>query len=254
MRTIIAEKLSMIEKSQGVKIIYACESGSRAWGFASPDSDFDVRFIYIRPLNDYLSIAERKDVIELPVNEVLDIGGWDLRKALQLFLKSNAPLYEWVQSPIHYIPNEELKTDLLKLSEKYFSGRAGCHHYISMAKNTFENDLQGEQVRIKKYFYALRPLLAAKWIVEKKQVPPMEFHILRTLITDTQWQASIDALLVQKQAADEKTMIPPVMPLQQWIADTIQYCNEKAAALPPLKNDTIELDTLFRKYIRNYDF
>jgi predicted nucleotidyltransferase len=254
MRTIIAEKLSMIEKSQGVKIIYACESGSRAWGFASPDSDFDVRFIYVRPLNDYLSIAERKDVIELPVNEVLDIGGWDLRKALQLFLKSNAPLYEWVQSPIHYIPNEELKTDLLKLSEKYFSDRAGCHHYISMAKNAFENDLQGELVRIKKYFYALRPLLAAMWIVEKKQVPPMEFHILRTLVADAQWQAGIDALLLQKQAADEQTMISPVMPLQQWIADTIQYCNEKSAALQPLKNDTIELDMLFRKYIRNYDF
>ncbi|SFW40400.1 nucleotidyltransferase domain-containing protein [Chitinophaga sancti] len=254
MRTIIAEKLSMIEKSQGVKIIYACESGSRAWGFASPDSDFDVRFIYIRPLNDYLGIAERKDVIELPVNEILDIGGWDLRKALQLFLKSNAPLYEWVQSPIHYIPNEDLKAELLNLSEKYFSQRAGCHHYISMAKNTFENDLQGETVRIKKYFYALRPLLAAKWIVEKGAVPPMEFHILRTLISDAAWQATIDALLIQKQAADEKTLISPVMPLQQWIADTIQYCNEKAASLLPLKNNTVELDVLFRKYIRNYDF
>ncbi|WP_343689748.1 nucleotidyltransferase domain-containing protein [Chitinophaga sp.] len=253
MRNIITEKLSMIEKSQGVKIIYACESGSRAWGFASPDSDYDVRFIYIRPLNDYLSIAERRDVIELPVNEVLDIGGWDLRKALQLFLKSNAPLYEWIQSPIHYIPNNELKGALLTLANKYFSARAGCHHYISMAKNTFENDLQGEQVRIKKYFYALRPLLAAKWIIEKSEVPPMEFHILRTLINDLKWQESINALLLQKQAADEKTTISPVMSLQQWIADTIQYCNEKAATLLPLKNDTNELDALFRKYIRHYD-
>lgn len=254
MRTIIAEKLSMIEKSQRVKIIYACESGSRAWGFASPDSDYDVRFIYIRPLNDYLGIAERRDVIELPVNEVLDIGGWDLRKALQLFLKSNAPLYEWVQSPIHYIPNNDLKADLLGLANRYFSDRAGCHHYISMAKNAFDNDLQGEQVRIKKYFYALRPLLAAKWILDNKQVPPMEFHILRTLISDTQWQEAVDALLLRKQAADEKTTISPVIFLQHWIVDTIQYCNEKAAVLQPLKNDTIELDALFRKYIRHYDF
>lgn len=253
MRTIIAEQLSMIEKTYGVKIIYACESGSRAWGFASPDSDYDVRFIYIRPLNDYLSIAEKKDTIELPVNEVLDIGGWDLRKVLQLFLKSNPPLYEWLQSPIHYIPNDQLKTDLLSLADKYFSARAACHHYISMAKNTFEGELQGNQVRIKKYFYALRPLLAASWIVHKHEPPPMEFSTLRSIVTDESWQQTIDALLLQKQGADEKTLIPPVALLQQWIADTIHYCNERSAALLPVKNDTIELDILFRKYIRNYD-
>jgi predicted nucleotidyltransferase len=254
MRTIIAEQLSMIEKNHGVKIIYACESGSRAWGFASPDSDYDVRFIYIRPLNDYLGIADRKDTIELPVNEVLDIGGWDLRKVLQLFLKSNPPLYEWLQSPIHYIANDQLKADLLSLSGQYFSARAACHHYISMAKNTFDGELQGNQVRIKKYFYALRPLLAAIWIVDKHEPPPMEFSTLRAIVTDELWQQTIDALLLQKQGADEKTLIPPVALLQQWIVATIHYCNEKAAALLPVKNDTLELDILFRKYIRYYDF
>lgn len=254
MRTIIAEQLSMIEKTHSVKIIYACESGSRAWGFASPDSDYDVRFIYTRPLNEYLSIAEKKDTIELPVNEVLDIGGWDLRKVLQLFLKSNPPLYEWLQSPIHYIDNDALTTDLLSLASRYFSARAACHHYVSMAKNTFDAELLGNQVRIKKYFYALRPLLAAIWIVDKQAPAPMEFKTLRTIITDDTWQQTIDALLLQKQGADEKTLIPPVPLLQQWIADTIHYCNERSATLLPVKNDTIELDVLFRKYIRRYDF
>lgn len=205
-------------------------------------------------MNDYLSIADKRDVIELPVNEVLDIGGWDLRKVLQLFLKSNPPLYEWLQSPIHYIENDLFKADLLSLSHQYFSARAACHHYISMAKNTFEGELKEEQVRIKKYFYALRPLLAAMWIVEKNEAPPMEFHILRTLVANEQWQQTINELLVQKQAADEKTRIAPIQLLQQWIVDTIQYCNERSATLPPVKNDTIALDTLFRKYIRNYDF
>src|SRR5450755_2879949 len=90
----IKQKLYELETNQNIRILYACESGSRAWGFPSPDSDFDVRFIYARTTNDYLSIHEIKDVIDLPVNEVLDIGGWDIKKALKLFLKSNAPLYE----------------------------------------------------------------------------------------------------------------------------------------------------------------
>jgi predicted nucleotidyltransferase len=102
MKDIILQKLTELEQSENIKILYACESGSRAWGFASPDSDFDVRFIYARNVNHYLSIADMPDVVGLPVDEVLDIGGWDLKKALKLFLKSNGPLYEWLQSPIVY--------------------------------------------------------------------------------------------------------------------------------------------------------
>src|ERR1700743_1056887 len=97
---VITEKLKELEHEQKLTILYACESGSRDWVFASPDSDFDVRFIYARHINNYLSITDPRDVVELPVNEVLDIGGWDIRKALKLFLKSNGPLYEWLQSPI----------------------------------------------------------------------------------------------------------------------------------------------------------
>ncbi len=92
----IKEALKQVEIANDISILYACESESRAWGFASPDSDYDVRFIYVRSLNNYLSIRDRKDVIEVPVNEIVDISGWDIRKALQLFLKSNAPLYEWL--------------------------------------------------------------------------------------------------------------------------------------------------------------
>lgn len=228
MNDIIVEKLLTIERERNVKILYACESGSRAWGFASPDSDYDVRFIYTQPADDYLSIEERKDVIELPVNEVLDIGGWDIRKVLQLFLKSNPPLYEWLQSPIMYKEHGGLKNELLQLSGKYFSGRAGCHHYISMARNTFEHDLQGEQVRIKKYFYALRPVLAALWIIEKKTVPPITFNELRMLIGEKDWNEATDDLLERKKVSDEKTMITPVPLLQHWIEKMIAYCKQQA--------------------------
>ena len=111
----IKARLRLIEAENNVTILYACESGSRAWGFASPDSDYDVRFIYARHKNDYLSIASRKDVIEDPVSEVLDISGWDVRKALQLFLKSNAPLYEWLQSPVTYQHNSLFALALFRL-------------------------------------------------------------------------------------------------------------------------------------------
>lgn len=250
MNSVIIDKLQFIEAEQQVKILYACESGSRAWGFASPDSDYDVRFIYTRSAADYLSIRERRDVIEVPVNEVLDISGWDIRKGLQLYLKSNAPLYEWLQSPIVYMETGGFKEELVMLAATYFSNRAGCHHYLSMAKNTFENDLQKETVRIKKYFYALRPLLSALWIVERESIPPMTFDQLRTLVTDKQWHTVIDDLLEKKKVTDEKGAIAPVLLLQEWIASTLAYCQKRASDIPALKNDTQELDILFRKYIK----
>src|SRR6266576_1584342 len=112
MRDVIDPQIESIERKHGVRILFACESGSRAWGFASPDSDYDVRFIYAEPLNNYLSIREGKATIELPVNHELDVNGWDIRKALQLFLKSNAPLYEWLQSPIVYKADSNFSTEL----------------------------------------------------------------------------------------------------------------------------------------------
>ena len=249
MKEEISHQLAAIEHTYGVRVLYACESGSRAWGFASPDSDYDVRFIYLQPRNNYLSIHERRDVIELPVNEVLDVNGWDIRKALQLFLKSNAPLYEWLQSPIIYKEYTTFAPELQKLMSMYFSHRAGCHHYLSMTRNTFENDLQGQQVKLKKYFYALRPALACRWILEKQAVPPMEFGQLRTLIADADWQQTVDELLERKKKAGEKEFIEPIPKLQEWIAATIAECKEQADALTAITRDTEQLDLIFRKYV-----
>jgi predicted nucleotidyltransferase len=168
MKETILQNLAELERSENIKILYACESGSRAWGFASPDSDFDVRFIYTRDVDHYLSIGEMPDVIGLPVNEVLDIGGWDIKKALKLFLKSNSPLYEWLQSPVVYRQDSAFADEMRNLMPAYFSLRSGGNHYLSMANNTLRDDLKGEQVKLKRYFYALRPALACLWIVEKQ--------------------------------------------------------------------------------------
>ncbi|MDT3401388.1 nucleotidyltransferase domain-containing protein [Mucilaginibacter terrae] len=249
MKNTILQKLVELEQAENIKILYACESGSRAWGFASPDSDFDVRFIYTRHTNHYLSIADTTDVVGLPVNEVLDISGWDIKKTLKLFLKSNAPLYEWLQSPIVYQQNDAFAAELKGLMPSYFLARSAANHYLSMAYNTLRDDLQNEQVKLKRYFYALRPALACLWVVDNQTVPPMEFEPLRALIADMTVQQHIDDLLERKKDAVEKALIEPVLPLNNWLAETLEYCREKLTLLPSERKDTLELDAVFRKYL-----
>jgi len=249
MLEIIKHKLLELEKDNHIRILYACESGSRAWGFPSPDSDFDVRFIYARTTNDYLNIHDVKDTIDLPVNEVLDIGGWDIKKSLKLFLKSNGPLYEWLQSPIIYKDDSGFADELRQLMPKYFSLRAGGNHYLSMALNTVNNDLQEDQVKIKRYFYALRSALACKWITQKQSVPPMEFEDLRVLVDDGIFQKNVDELLKLKTMSDEKTLINPIAVLNDWLNETLSICKISLTHIAPAHSSAEELNTIFRKYI-----
>ncbi len=159
MRETILRKLNEIENRENVKILLAVESGSRAWGFASPDSDYDVRFIYVRPREDYLRLEKTRDVIELPIEGELDINGWDLDKTLRLLRASNPTLFEWLSSPIVY-RETEFARDFQGIMQQYFSSKRGLSHYLSMAGRNYREYLKGEKVKAKKYFYVLRPVLA----------------------------------------------------------------------------------------------
>jgi predicted nucleotidyltransferase len=245
----IQTKLSTIENTYDVNILYACESGSRAWGFASNDSDYDVRFIYAHPKPWYLTIDEKRDVIELPVNNILDIGGWELRKALQLMRKSNAVIFEWLQSPIVYRKDPDFLAHIQHIMGQFFSSRSGAHHYISMAKNAFDHDLQAGQINIKRYFYALRPLFAALWIVQYRTVPPMTFEALRVVITDKAIQHEIDILLQLKQQSHEKALIAPISALNNMLATKLHYCTLCTNDLLKQENTTHLLNELFIKTI-----
>jgi uncharacterized protein len=245
---LINSEIKNIAKNSLVDILYACESGSRAWGFPSPDSDYDVRFIYVHPKEHYLSVDDQRDVIELPINNLLDINGWELRKALRLFRKSNGPLYEWLQSPIVYTQNNAFVIDLKNLMSDYFSPRAAMHHYLSMAKTVYETDLAAEQVRLKKYFYALRPILACRWIADRREVPPMEFGKLRTLLSKD-LNKVIDGLLEQKAIVDEKYTIKPIEQLHTFIKEEITFCEKAVPSLSSSNADSEMLNHLFRKYI-----
>lgn len=251
MKEIIRTEIREIERREKLKILFACESGSRAWGFPSQDSDYDVRFIYIRPEEWYLSIDDQKDTLEFPINDVLDISGWDLRKALKLFRSSNAVVYEWLQSPVIYKQELDFQKRLISLSDDFFSLRAGMHHYLSMTINPWKNDLQHEQVKLKKYFYALRPALSCKWIREKKTVPPMELGKLRELIREEQeLNKVIDLLLEQKREANEKDTIPAIPVLNSFIHKEIKEGEKFTLDLEKTRGNTETLNRLFRDLLK----
>jgi predicted nucleotidyltransferase len=212
MRVQIMSALRDIEAKHDVTVLFACESGSRGWGFASPDSDYDVRFIYVNRLPWYLTVMPRRDVIEVPISGDLDINGWDLRKALGLMRESNPTLLEWLRSPIVYREDELAMPRFRALSEAVFSNARGWHHYASMAKKNFREHLQADEVRYKKYLYVLRPLLAARWIRTQPGVPPMRFADLAQKTLDAVRDAAlideINALLEVKMRAGEAATSP----------------------------------------------
>ncbi len=248
-QTTISAQLQQLAIQEQIVILYACESGSRAWGFPSPDSDYDVRFIYLRPLEWYLSIEDRRDTIDLPINSLLDINGWDLRKALKLFKGSNSVIYEWIQSPIIYQANSNLAQELLDLATSCYHPRAGIYHYLNMTTNCYREHLQSATVKLKKYFYALRPILAAKWIVQYQTCPPMVFSALLTLISDRQdILAEIDRLLTIKATANETTTISVSQILNNFIQAEINNCELAVKLIPKHDNDSFALNNLFKKY------
>ena len=224
---VISDKLNEIEEKEGVRVLHAIESGSRAWGFASPDSDYDVRFVYVRKKEDYLRLDEPKDTIDWQLDEVLDINGWDLKKALKQFAKGNATLFEWSGSPIVYRTTEEWKK-ISKVSEQYFSEKAAIYHYFGTANNTYHEYLQGEMVRYKKYFYAFRPLLAAEYIEKYHVAPPVLFEELLKLELFPELRHAINELLEIKKRTTEKEENPQMPVIKGFIE--MEIMKQKAIA------------------------
>lgn len=215
MRKIIIDKLREIEYTENIKILVAVESGSRAWGFASTDSDYDVRFIYVRPKEFYLKLEKTRDVMELPINDNLDINGWDLNKALRLLRSSNPTLLEWFSSPIKYIETDfynKYKDIILN----YFSSKKSLHHYVNMANN-HSKFLRGTTVKAKKYFYALRPILACRWILDYSKQPPMSFYELMNDKLPEEFKPLVNNLLDIKINSPEIKNIDRVDVLNNYI-------------------------------------
>ncbi|MBP6642785.1 MAG: nucleotidyltransferase domain-containing protein [Flavobacteriales bacterium] len=250
--TAIQRALIEAERSHDVKVLLAVESGSRAWGFASPDSDWDVRFIYVHRPEWYLSIDAKRDVIEAMLPMDIDLAGWDLRKALQLFRKSNPPLLEWLRSPLLYTEQYTAAAQLRQFSTDFFRQVSVSYHYLSMGKRNYANYLTGEQVRLKKYLYVLRPLLACDWIANTGTMAPMEFHhLLDAQLPTGPVREAVDRLLRDKMSGGEMGSAPRDPLLHQWIEQRLAHYAEN----PPTPSvatdaDTARLDRLFQDTLK----
>lgn len=228
----IQEALAELERREDVRILYAAESGSRAWGFASPDSDYDVRFVYVHPLPWYLKLEARRDVLELPIEGDLDINGWDLDKTLRLLHASNPTLFEWFSSPLVY-RSSPFTERFRPVMERCFCSRKGLWHYLSMAKGNYGEFLKGEQVKLKKYFYVLRPFLACRWILEHGTPPPMAFRTLAQAELPSELRSITESLLEQKIYRPETAWIPRVDTLNVWLESEMVRVQARIEAQPP---------------------
>ncbi len=252
----IVDNLSAIEQKHHVRILLAAESGSRAWGFASPDSDYDVRFIFVREEEEYLRLVVPKDVIEWQLDEVLDINGWDVKKALLAFARGNPNVMEWDNSPIIYRLTPEWQS-MKATVRSYFSEKSALCHYYGTAKNTYLSSLTGEKVRYKKYFYALRPILCCRWIERYHQAPPVEFKQLLKLfseqeegLTPTLYDLILE-LLARKAETQEKTSHPQIPAIIDFIEKECRRLKAISDAAPDdHKHDYTALDVAFCRLLR----
>jgi hypothetical protein len=245
----IRRRLEELQADGTLRVVYACESGSRAWGFPSADSDFDVRFLYVRPLSWYLAVLPRRDVIEDLIDLDLDLGGWDLRKALALLRRGNAPLIEWLSSPIVYHEDAAAVAPLRRLVEPALLPETVCHHYLAQARRLLAGLEEGEEARLKVYLYVLRALLAARWVIERGQAPPMNLWQLLDGVGSGPWpREEIDELAERKRVSTETDRISRLPDLETALHceqdELLDRVPKNSSSLPPERFDEAFLEAL----------
>ncbi len=251
--TEIMQRLAKTEREEGVRILLAIESGSRAWGFASANSDFDVRFIYARPADWYLAVdlEERRDVIEYAITDDIDLNGWDIRKALRLFKKSNPTFVEWLQSPFKYTEVGAFADGARQLLPLVYSCESGIYHYRNMAKTNYRGYLRADLVPIKKYFYVLRPLLSVRWLECYGTAAPIEFSKLLHLIDgETRLLADIKMLLQRKSVALELEYSKPVASINAFVEAELERLKSRVPLREQKPEPLCQLNALFLATLR----
>lgn len=245
----VSHELRRLEAAEGVRVLLAVESGSRAWGFESPDSDFDVRLVYVRPIEYYLRLQSTRDVLERRLDEVLDVSGWDLDKALRLMRGANPSLFEWLASPIVYAEDSAFAA-VRDLAADCFSPVSSAHHYLSMARTGMSGltgttrmadkadkadkaAVAGETIRLKKCLYAMRAILACRWVVAERVPVPMLFRDLVDAQLEASMRGLVDELLEAKAVAGECDEYPRIPALSTWAASAVAELEEDVAALVP---------------------
>lgn len=253
MRTRILQRLRDTEREHGVQVLYAVESGSRAWGFASPGSDYDVRFIYRQPRDWYLSVdvEDKRDVIEHEIADGLDLSGWDIRKALKLLWASNPTLVEWLQSPLVYVDVDRFGERMRQLCGNVYSVEKGIHHYHNMAKTNYQGYLKAQLVPLKKYFYVLRSLFAVRWLHTHGEPAPVEFERLRAQAEDQPAvNQAIEKLMASKKSGQQKEFMPSIPALNDFIETELAALAAMPTPAEPARADLAMVNELFRSLLQ----
>lgn len=248
----IQRRIDAAEQEHNVKVLYAVESGSRAWGFASPNSDYDVRFIYAHPKDWYVAVdlEEKRDVIEYPIVDEIDISGWDVRKALRLFKKSNPSFVEWLHSSIVYRDDGIFAESARNMLASSYSINKGIYHYRSMAKTNYRGYLRKPRVPLKKYFYVLRPLLSILWMEKYRTPAPIEFDTLRQMFdTGSELDLAITDLIERKKQAMEKEIAPAVPVINQFITSQLERLEDYSGTELGRSFDFGALNKLFHRVL-----
>lgn len=245
----VREYIDQLEKSFGIRILLVCEAGSRAWGFPSPDSDYDIRFIYKHEKNWYLGLTEERDTIELmSENNNLDFSGWDLRKSLRLLWKSNPPLLEWIHSPVVYKADAEFLEGINIIANQTYSRISNIHHYLSMARNSLSEIENSGTVKLKKLFYALRASVACKWILERDAIPPVAFpKMIDKLDIDDHLKNRIHELIILKSTSCESYLHHQEEELAAFMNECLEKAQRESGSLPSSKGNMKDLNAFFIK-------
>jgi len=252
MKAKILDILSEIESKRNVRILYAAESGSRAWGFPSPDSDFDARFIYVKPMDAYLSIVESDGQLGYPLDEVFDINGWDLQKTLRLIRKSNATPFEWLQSPIVYREEAGFRDQLWTLCREFFNPKALIFHYLGIAKGALSKTNEEGNLSVKKFFYVIRPILAALWTQRNQTIPPMNIEPLSELLPK-ELNTLLKELIIMKSNAAEGLEFKAPEVFLNFIQETLVSLEAEARNMDDRNFGHQTLDKFLRDTIEKYD-
>lgn len=247
----ILQEIKRVEEKYGIEVLYACETGSRAWGFPSPDSDYDVRMIYKHPVNWYLSLSEKKDNVEyMSDDKEIDLTGWDIKKSLKLLHKSNASLLERIQSPIVYQQKEGFVKDYLELAERCYSPIATLYHYLKLAESSFTDVVEVEEYKLKRLFYALRGAMACEWIMSKQEMPPILFtKMVGELELEEELKSRILELISFKATKSEVYLHKGETLIFKFIERTITKAKSTAKSLSGRNEKLIDLDDYFRAVI-----
>lgn len=230
MRLLVPRKLQEIEKECGIRILYAAESGSRAWGTHSESSDFDVRFIYIRPQADYLRLEPLRDVLEFPIDDGWDMCGWDLTKTLRLLHNSNSQIYEWFASPVVYV-DDGFSERFRPVLDGYFSTKTAVNHYLHQADLKGKKRQKTESPKVKHYLYSLQHTAAAQWVLQHRSPVPVSFRTLMEFVPQ-EIQSKADAFLLQKTTCPDQPFTVCCPETEVWLRQERDRIGAEVEALP----------------------